>query len=84
MKALMRNLAAFRDLVAQKCIRYTSDELIIFLREAEVPCAKCLTRKEVLVQEQLSANDSIEIIDHPLLGKLRIVKSPPKFGGERL
>jgi crotonobetainyl-CoA:carnitine CoA-transferase CaiB-like acyl-CoA transferase len=84
MKALMRNLAAFRDLVAQKCIRYTSDELIILLREAEVPCAKCLTRKEVLAQAQLSANDSIEIIDHPLLGKLRIVKSPPKFGGERL
>ena len=84
MKALMKNLAAFRDLVAQKCIRYNSDELIILLREAEVPCAKCLTREEVLAQTQLSANDSIEIIDHPLLGKLRIVKSPPKFGGERL
>ena len=27
MKALMKNLAAFRDLVAQKCIGYTSDEL---------------------------------------------------------
>ena len=84
MKALMKNLAAFRDLVAQKCIGYTSDELLALLREAEVPCAKCLTRKEVLAQAQLSANDSIEIIDHPLLGKLRIVKSPPKFGGERL
>jgi crotonobetainyl-CoA:carnitine CoA-transferase CaiB-like acyl-CoA transferase len=77
-------LAAFRDLVAQKCIGYTSDELLELLREAEVPCAKCLTREEVLAQAQLSANDSIEIIDHPLLGKLRIVKSPPKFGGKRL
>jgi crotonobetainyl-CoA:carnitine CoA-transferase CaiB-like acyl-CoA transferase len=84
MKALMKNLAAFRDLVAQKCIGYTSDELLELLREAEVPCAKCLTREEVLAQAQLSANDSIEIIDHPLLGKLRIVKSPPKFGGKRL
>lgn len=84
MKALVENLAAFRDLVAQKCVGYTSDELIALLREAEVPCAKCLTRKEVLAQAQLSANDSIEVIDHPLLGKLRIVKSPPKFGGERL
>jgi crotonobetainyl-CoA:carnitine CoA-transferase CaiB-like acyl-CoA transferase len=84
MKVLIKNLAAFRDLVAQKCIGYTSDELIALLREAEVPCAKCLTREEVLSQAQLSANDSIEIIDHPLLGKLRIVKSPPKFGGERL
>ena len=43
-----------------------------------MPCAKCLTRDEVLAQEQLSANDSIAEVDHPHLGTLRIVKAPPR------
>ena len=38
----------------------------------------------MLAQEQLSANDSIAEIDHPHLGTLRVVKAPPRFGGERL
>jgi crotonobetainyl-CoA:carnitine CoA-transferase CaiB-like acyl-CoA transferase len=84
MKKLVENLHIFRDLVAEKCMDYTSDELLTLLREVEVPCAKCLTRDEVLAQEQLSANDSVSIVDHPHLGTLRIVKAPPRFGGERL
>ena len=84
MKKLLENLMVFRELIADKCLQYTSDELLALLRAAEVPCAKCLSRDEVLSQEQLQANDSIETVDHPHLGKLRIVKAPPRFGGERL
>ena len=84
MKKLVENLHIFRDLVAEKCMEYTSDELLALLREVEVPCAKCLTRDEVLAQEQLSANDSVSIVDHPHLGTMRIVRAPPRFGGERL
>ena len=84
MQKLVENLQIFRDLVAEKCLEYTSDELLALLREVEVPCAKCLTRDEVLAQEQLTANDSIAEIDHPHLGTLRIVKAPPRFGGARL
>ena len=84
MKKLVENLHVFRSLVADKCLEYTSDELLAVLREVEVPCAKCLTRDEVLAQEQLLANDSIAEVDHPLLGTMRIVKAPPRFGGERL
>jgi crotonobetainyl-CoA:carnitine CoA-transferase CaiB-like acyl-CoA transferase len=84
MKKLIENLLVFRELIADKCLQYTSDELLALLRGAEVPCAKCLSRDEVLSQEQLQANDSIETVDHPHLGKLRIVKAPPRFGGKRL
>ena len=84
MKKLVENLHIFRELVAEKCMEYTSEELLALLREVEVPCAKCLTRDEVLAQEQLTANDSIEIVDHPHLGKMRIVKAAPRFGGQRL
>ena len=84
MKKLLENLLVFRELIADKCLQYTSDELLALLRAAEVPCAKCLSRDEVLSQEQLQANGSIETVDHPHLGKLRIVKAPPRFGGKRL
>ena len=84
MVKLVENLHIFRGLVAEKCLEYTSDELLALLREVEVPCAKCLTRDEVLAQEQLEANDSVSIVEHPHLGKLRIVRAPPRFGGERL
>ena len=84
MKKLVENLHIFRELVAEKCMEYSSDELLSLLRDVEVPCAKCLTRDEVLAQEQLEANDSVAVVDHPHLGKMRIVKAPPRFGGERL
>ena len=47
------------------------------LKEADVPCARCLDRDEVLAQEQLTANDTVEVIDHPIMGQMRIVKSRP-------
>ena len=84
MEKLVENLHVFRELIAEKCLTYTSDELLVLLREVEVPCAKCLSRDEVLAQEQLSANDSVAVVDHPHLGKMRIVKAPPRFGVERL
>ena len=84
MAKLVENLHLFRDEVAKKCLEYTSDELIALLREAEVPCAKCLSRDDVLAQDQLSANDSTAIVEHPHLGQMRIVKAPPRFAGQRL
>ena len=84
MAKLVENLHLFREEVAKKCLEYTSDELIALLREAEVPCAKCLSRDDVLAQDQLTANDSTAIVEHPHLGQMRIVKAPPRFGGRRL
>ena len=84
MKKLVENLHIFRELVSEKCMEFTSDELLTLLREVEGPCAKCLPCDDVLAQEQLEANGSIGIVDHPHLGRMRIVKAPPRFGGKRL
>jgi crotonobetainyl-CoA:carnitine CoA-transferase CaiB-like acyl-CoA transferase len=40
MEKLVENLHVFRELIAEKCLTYTSDELLVLLREVEVPCAK--------------------------------------------
>ena len=65
-------------------LQFTTDEIIAKLKEADVPCARCLTKDEVLDQEQLSANDTVGEMDHPIMGKMRIIKCPAKFGGARL
>ena len=53
------------------------------LREVDVPCAKVMTRDEVLAQEQLSANGTVDIYTI----RLRLVAAysrAPVICGERL
>ena len=81
---LIANLAEFKELVAHAYMQYTTQEVIAKLKEADVPCARCLSKDEVLAQEQGVANDTAGVMDHPIMGKMRIIKSPARFGGERL
>jgi len=81
---MVANLVEFKALVGKAYLQYTTEEVMARLKEADVPCARCLTRDEVLAQEQLAANQTVEEIQHPLMGRMRIVKSPARFGGERL
>lgn len=81
---MVANLDQFKALIGEAYMKHTTDEVIAMLKDADVPCARCLTKDEVLEQEQLVANDTMELFDHPLMGKMRIVKSPARFGGERL
>jgi crotonobetainyl-CoA:carnitine CoA-transferase CaiB-like acyl-CoA transferase len=84
MQKLLTNIDVFKSLVAGEYLKYTTDEVIAKMAEADVPCARFLDRDEVLAQEQLQANGSVDVIDHPLMGSMRVVKSPPRFGGEVL
>ena len=80
----IRNIRELKSLVAPRCASLTCDDMVDRLRLADVPCAKVMTREEVLSQEQLAANGTVEIYDHPVAGLSRRVLSPPLFGGERL
>ncbi len=84
MEKLVANIDEFKSLVAAAYLEFTTDEVIAKMNEADVPCARFLDHDEVLAQEQLVANDSIEVIDHPAMGSMRVVKAPPRFGGEVL
>ena len=84
MEKLVANIDEFKSLVAAAYLELTTDEVIAKMNEADVPCARFLDHDEVLAQEQLVANDSIEVIDHPAMGSMRVVKAPPRFGGEVL
>lgn len=78
------NLDAFKTEVAGAFLQLTTEEALQRLQAADVPCARCLNKDEVLAQEQLAANDTVEVIPHPIMGQMRVVKSPARFGGQRL
>lgn len=81
---LLANFDAFKALVSEEYLKHTTEEVIRRMKEADVPCARCLNRDEVLAQDQLAANNTVEVIDHPVMGKMRVIKAPPRFGGEVL
>lgn len=81
---LLSNFEVFKGLVSEEYLKHTTEEVIRRMKEADVPCARCLNRDEVLAQDQLVANDTVEVIDHPVMGKMRVIKAPPRFGGEVL
>jgi crotonobetainyl-CoA:carnitine CoA-transferase CaiB-like acyl-CoA transferase len=81
---MVTNLQEFKGLVAEAYLQFTTDEILHKLQAADVPCARSLDKDEVLAQEQLAANDTVGLLDHPIMGKMRIIKSPARFGGQRL
>lgn len=80
----MRNVRELKATVAPRCESLTCADMVGRLRKADVPCAKVMTREEVLAQEQLAANGTVDIYDHHIAGKSRRILAPPLFGGERL
>ena len=84
LEKLIQNLEEFRAALADAFLQLTTDEALKRLRENEVPCARCYTLDEALDQEQLVANRSIEVQDHPLMGKMRVFRTPARFGGNIL
>ena len=66
--------------LTQKVLRTrTTEDWLKTLNEKDVPSAPILTRKEVIRNEQILANDILEVTDHPIAGKIRQSKIAAKF-----
>lgn len=57
----------------------TTKEWLSRLQELDVPCAPVLTRKEVLQDAQVKANEILIELDHPDAGRIRQTRSPATF-----
>lgn len=84
MEALVANIDAYREELRSAFAVQETDAILERLRAEDVPCAKCLSREEVLAHPQLAANGSIDTAVHPRMGTLRRVRLPARFHGERL
>ena len=82
--AMLDNLDEYRAALEQAFLELTTDEALQKLQANDVPCAKCMDLDEALAQEQLVANDSLVVQNHPLMGSIRSMRMPARFGGEAL
>jgi len=78
---LIENIEEFREMTKDGFSNMTSEEAMQKLRENDVPCAECHNLEEVFDQPQIDASDTVLVRDHPLMGSMRVVKSPSRFSG---
>lgn len=83
-EGVLQNFDLYREITQRALDAISADELVERLRAADVPAAKCLSREETLAQPQLAANASVETTHHPLMGSMRQVRSPARFGARSL
>jgi crotonobetainyl-CoA:carnitine CoA-transferase CaiB-like acyl-CoA transferase len=84
LEKLLVHMDEYREVLAAAFKQVTTDEIIEKLREHHVPVARCHDHEDALSQPQIEANETVEVRDHPVMGAMRIVKSPARFSGERL
>lgn len=80
----IENQSVFWRLIRESFLNFTTDEILERLQEYDVPAAKLHSYEEVLNHPQFASTGTITEIDHPLMGNMRLVKSPARFGGDRL
>lgn len=84
MEKLVANLDAYQAEMAAAFTKFTSVDLVKRLADNDVPCANFSTLEEVINDPQVEACGTLATVEHSQLGKMRVVRNPAKFGGERL
>ena len=74
-----QNINERLELIQSELKKKTSDEWLKLLTAKDVPCAPVLTRKEMIKNEQVVANDIIKISEHPIAGTIRQSKLAARF-----
>ena len=74
-----QNINERLELIQSELMKKTSDEWLKLLTAKDVPCAPVLSRKEMIKNEQVIANDIIQISEHPIAGKIRQSRLAAKF-----
>lgn len=83
LNAMLLNIEAFQQIMIEAFAAVKTDDVIIQLEDNDVPCAKCLTADEVISDDQLAATRSFTTVNHPKMGKLRVMLPAAKFQGIR-
>jgi crotonobetainyl-CoA:carnitine CoA-transferase CaiB-like acyl-CoA transferase len=73
------NYPALRPLVADAIRPHSMTALVSMLRGAGVPCGAVRSVGDALSDPQIVARQMIEMVDHPLLGPLRLLGIPTKL-----
>ena len=81
---LIANIDEFRAILKEQFMSFETEDLLERLKTNDVPAAKCLSYEEVIDHPQFAANGTFDEVEHPVMGRMRRVKMPAQFEGERL
>ena len=79
-----QHMAELARTVASEQPGLTSAEMVEGLAKHDVPAAPCFALEDLPDNQQVVALGAFEEEDHPLLGKVRNVAAPARFGGNRI
>jgi crotonobetainyl-CoA:carnitine CoA-transferase CaiB-like acyl-CoA transferase len=69
--------------VGKTLLNLATKDAVSFLEDQDIPVAEVVALDELAEHPQIVANDVIDIVDHPVLGRLRQPNPPARFGGKR-
>jgi crotonobetainyl-CoA:carnitine CoA-transferase CaiB-like acyl-CoA transferase len=75
------NFVTLGGILAQAFQRFSVDEVVAKLVEAEIPVARILEPEEVFEDEQIVHNGTFVTWDHPQAGTVRQPRHPVRFAG---
>ncbi len=65
----------------EMCSAFTSAELLARCAQADVPAAAVLDPAEVATHDQVAARDAVPVIEHPVVGRMRMPRQGVRFAG---
>jgi len=77
------HMAELARIVSNERTNLTSAEMVSILTEHDVPAATCVSLEDLPGHEQVLALAAFEDEDHPILGKVRNIAAPARFGGAK-
>ncbi|MFT5329695.1 MAG: crotonobetainyl-CoA:carnitine CoA-transferase CaiB-like acyl-CoA transferase [Parasphingorhabdus sp.] len=78
------HMAELAAIIAGEKPNLSSAEMVAGLAAQDVPAAPCLSLEDLPTNQQVLAMGIFEQSDHPLLGPVRHVTPPARFGGSKL
>jgi crotonobetainyl-CoA:carnitine CoA-transferase CaiB-like acyl-CoA transferase len=75
--------AAIMRSVRERLRELSTDEVVRRLRDADVPCAPVLALDELHLDAQIQSSAILEVVDHPVMGRIRQPGPAAMIDGDR-
>jgi crotonobetainyl-CoA:carnitine CoA-transferase CaiB-like acyl-CoA transferase len=79
LNALLANLDAFVAETRDAAAEIEIDEILANFEREDVPCAPVLTPEQAAKHPQVLANETVEEVEHPVMGRMRQPRPPARF-----
>lgn len=77
-----QNFPFWYEMFEEICAAFPSEELLRRCQEADVPAVAVLDPTEVVDDEQVQAREAIQVVEHPVVGRMRVPRQGARFSDD--